>query len=37
MYSRTTYYSGGITDAEGILLSGILPTGLEVGVRYGQV
>jgi len=27
----------GMTDAEGILLSDILPTGFEIGVRYGQV
>jgi alcohol dehydrogenase len=27
----------GMTDAEGILLSDILPTGFEIGVQYGQV
>jgi len=27
----------GLTDAEGILLSDILPTGFEIGVQYGQV
>jgi alcohol dehydrogenase len=27
----------GMTDAEGILLSDILPTGFEIGVRYGHV
>jgi len=27
----------GVTDAEGILLSDILPTGFEIGVQYGQV
>ena len=27
----------GMTDAEGILLSDILPTGFEMGVQYGQV
>jgi alcohol dehydrogenase len=27
----------GITDAEGILLSDILPTGFEIGVQYGRV
>ena len=27
----------GMTDAEGILLSDILPTGFEIGVRYGNV
>jgi alcohol dehydrogenase len=27
----------GMTDAQGILLSDILPTGFEIGVRYGQV
>lgn len=27
----------GITDAEGILLSDILPTGFEIGVQYGHV
>ncbi|WP_431245635.1 zinc-dependent alcohol dehydrogenase family protein [Leifsonia xyli] len=27
----------GVTDAEGILLSDILPTGFEIGVRYGHV
>jgi alcohol dehydrogenase len=26
----------GVTDAEGILLSDILPTGFEIGVQYGQ-
>jgi alcohol dehydrogenase len=26
-----------VTDAEGILLSDILPTGFEIGVQYGQV
>jgi len=26
-----------MTDAEGILLSDILPTGFEIGVQYGQV
>ena len=25
-----------MTDAEGILLSDILPTGFEIGVQYGQ-
>ena len=28
---------GGMTDAEGILLSDILPTGFEIGVQYGHV
>jgi alcohol dehydrogenase len=27
----------GVTDAEGILLSDILPTGFEIGVQYGDV
>ncbi len=27
----------GVTDAEGILLSDILPTGFEIGVQYGHV
>ncbi len=27
----------GVTDAEGILLSDILPTGFEIGVQYGNV
>ena len=27
----------GVTDAEGIVLSDILPTGFEMGVQYGQV
>ena len=27
----------GLTDAEGILLSDILPTGFEIGVQYGKV
>jgi len=27
----------GVTDAEGILLSDILPTGFEIGVQYGKV
>jgi alcohol dehydrogenase len=27
----------GVTDAEGIVLSDILPTGFEIGVQYGQV
>ena len=27
----------GVTDAEGILLSDILPTGFEIGVQYGRV
>jgi alcohol dehydrogenase len=27
----------GMTDAEGILLSDVLPTGFEIGVRYGRV
>ena len=27
----------GMTDAEGIVLSDILPTGFEIGVQYGQV
>lgn len=27
----------GVTDAEGILLSDILPTGFEIGVRYGRI
>jgi alcohol dehydrogenase len=27
----------GMTDAEGILLSDILPTGFEIGVQYGEV
>jgi alcohol dehydrogenase len=27
----------GVSDAEGILLSDILPTGFEIGVQYGQV
>ena len=27
----------GMTDAEGILLSDILPTGFEIGVQYGHV
>ncbi len=27
----------GMSDSEGILLSDILPTGFEIGVRYGQV
>ena len=27
----------GVTDAEGILLSDILPTGFEIGVQYGQI
>ncbi|MCU1528322.1 MAG: alcohol dehydrogenase [Frondihabitans sp.] len=27
----------GLTDAEGILLSDILPTGFEIGVQYGRV
>jgi alcohol dehydrogenase len=27
----------GMTDAEGILLSDVLPTGFEIGVQYGQV
>jgi alcohol dehydrogenase len=27
----------GLTDAEGILLSDILPTGFEIGVQYGHV
>lgn len=27
----------GVTDAEGILVSDILPTGFEIGVQYGQV
>jgi alcohol dehydrogenase len=27
----------GMTDAEGILLSDILPTGFEIGVQYGRV
>lgn len=27
----------GVSDAEGILLSDILPTGFEIGVRYGRV
>jgi len=27
----------GVTDAEGILLSDVLPTGFEIGVQYGKV
>ncbi len=27
----------GVTDAEGILLSDILPTGFEIGVQYGEI
>jgi alcohol dehydrogenase len=27
----------GVTDAEGILVSDVLPTGFEIGVQYGQV
>ncbi len=27
----------GVTDAEGVLVSDILPTGFEIGVQYGQV
>ena len=27
----------GVTDAEGIVLSDILPTGFEIGVQYGKV
>jgi len=38
-FAETSVYPlpEGITDAEGILLSDILPTGFEIGVRYGEV
>jgi alcohol dehydrogenase len=38
-FAETSVYPfpEGMTDAQGILLSDILPTGFEIGVQYGQV
>ena len=38
-FAETSVYPmpEGMTDAEGIVLSDILPTGFEIGVQYGQV
>lgn len=38
-FAETSVYKvpEGMTDAEGILLSDILPTGFEIGVQYGHV
>jgi alcohol dehydrogenase len=38
-YAETSVYTvpPGVTDAQAVLLSDILPTGFEMGVQYGQV